>query len=135
MSQSTARSSDLPRILVIDDDVQIGRLMETVLRAEPYDVTVVDDPEEGLRAHGAAPFDLIILDIFMPAKDGFEVLRCLRGQDYRKAKVLAVSAGGSQHSYEYLDTAIMLGATATLKKPFQPDQLTDAVAACLRARG
>jgi CheY-like chemotaxis protein len=65
-------------ILIVDDDSRNRKLEEALLRADGYEVLSVDSGAAALAAIGAAPPDLILLDLMMPGMDGFEVMRCLK---------------------------------------------------------
>ena len=66
------------RILVIDDEPQITRVLRAALSAQGYDVRTANDPEEGLRVFRDWPPDLVITDLMMPGMSGVEVCRAIR---------------------------------------------------------
>jgi two-component system copper resistance phosphate regulon response regulator CusR len=66
------------RILIIEDEPKVGRALREGLRAEDYDVTLAPTGEEGFFLASSQPFDLIVLDILLPGRDGIEVLSTLR---------------------------------------------------------
>ncbi len=66
------------RILVIEDEPKVARFLERGLRQQSYAVDVAGDGEEGLQLAGDHPYDLIVLDVMLPGRDGFGVLRELR---------------------------------------------------------
>ena len=68
------------RILVIDDEPQITRVLRAALSAQGYDVRTANDPEEGLRIFKDWPPDLVITDLMMPGISGVEVCRAIRAQ-------------------------------------------------------
>jgi DNA-binding response OmpR family regulator len=68
----------MPRILIVEDDTAIAVALEDDLRMEGYDVEVARDGDAALRQAREHEFDLILLDIMLPKKDGFDVCRELR---------------------------------------------------------
>ncbi len=119
------------RVLVIDDDPQMRSFMEKCLTRAGYEVTLARDGAEGLYIFDIEPFDLIITDLFMPDRDGLEVLRDI----HRKAHavpILVISGGSPDMPQDFLQFASALGADTTLSKPFGPDELLDAVSKLLQ---
>lgn len=114
-------------ILVVEDNENTSRLLETILRSAGYDVTRAPDAEEGLRIlESEAPVDLILLDLFLPGADGMQFLRLRADMDPdRQPPVIVVSAT------EDLDTLRPqlreLGAKLALRKPFDVQELLDGV--------
>ena len=114
-------------ILVVEDNENARRLLDTILRSAGYDVTLAPDAEEGLRIlESDAPVDLVLLDLFLPGADGMQFLR-LRGEmdPERQPPVIVVSAT------EDMDTLRPqlreLGAKLALRKPFDVQELLDGV--------
>src|SRR5262245_39309527 len=121
-------ASDKPiRVLVVDDDPQILRMLSTQLSVRGYDVKVVDNGPEALIALADDPLDLIILDIMMPNMDGLEVCRQLRGWSTVPV-ILLTAADTPQTKIEGLD----LGADDYLTKPFNMGELLARMRAVLR---
>jgi DNA-binding response OmpR family regulator len=114
-------------ILVVEDNENTRRLLETILRSAGYEVTLAPDAEEGLRIlEGEAPIDLVLLDLFLPGADGMQFLRLRSEMDPdRQPPVIVVSAT------EDLDTLRPqlreLGAKLALRKPFDVQELLDGV--------
>jgi CheY-like chemotaxis protein len=120
-------------ILVIDDEEQMVCVVREILESEGYRVLAASNGEEGLRLFCLEPADLVITDIFMAEKDGLETLRALRRLS-PSAEVIAMSGGCSKmEGFQALDFAQALGATHTLKKPFDRRDLLDVVKLCLKA--
>ena len=102
------------RILVIEDEKKVARFIERGLKEEGFAVDIAQDGEEGLFLAQSNPYDLIVLDVLMPRKDGFQVLRELRAAKCR-ARVLMLTARDSvQDRVQGLDS----GADDYLVKPF-----------------
>lgn len=114
-------------ILVVEDNENTRRLLETILRSAGYEVTLAPDAEEGLRIlQEEATVDLILLDLFLPGADGMQFLRQRAGMDPdRQPPVIVVSAT------EDMDTLRPqlreLGAKMALRKPFDVQELLDGV--------
>jgi two-component system response regulator MprA len=120
-------STQKQTILVVEDNENTRRLLETILRSAGYEVTAAPDAEEGLRIlEGEAPVDLVLLDLFLPGADGMQFLRLRSEMDPdRQPPVIVVSAT------EDLDTLRPqlreLGAKLALRKPFDVQELLDGV--------
>src|SRR5579863_824011 len=96
------------RILVIDDEPQITRVLRAALSAQAFDVRTANDPEEGLRIFAEWPPDLVITDLMMPGLSGVEICRAIRStsstpilvlsvRDHERAKVEALDAGADDY--------------------------------------
>lgn len=116
------------RVLLIEDDVTIARLLKEGLEDELYAVDVVHDGNEGYRTAVADEYDVIILDIMLPGMNGYEVCRALRN-DGNKTPILMLTARDAERDIvEGLDT----GADDYLAKPFSFDVLLARIRALLR---
>ena len=114
------------RILLIDDDNQFRGMLRQVLRREGYEVVEARDGREGIVRYRSAPTDLIITDILMPEQEGLETIRELR-HEFPDVKIIAVSGGGSRGTQDFLKVAKLFGAQRTLWKPFDLDELRQAI--------
>src|SRR5580700_3601824 len=96
------------RILVIDDESQITRVLRAALTAQGYDVRTANDPEEGLQVYREWVPDLVITDLMMPGMSGVDVTRAIRTRaatpvlilsvrDHERAKVEALDAGADDY--------------------------------------
>ena len=119
-----AETAGVARILVIDDDAQVRALLDDVLSAAGHMVVLAADGHEGLAAHQRHCPDLVITDIFMPHRDGLQVILELASS---RANVIAISGGGNVHHLDHLDDALHFGACACLAKPFTIDVLLKTV--------
>jgi DNA-binding NtrC family response regulator len=113
-------------ILIIDDEDVIRSTVGEILSAEGYDVTLASNGAEGLKRVREGSFDLVITDLFMPEKDGVEVVLELR-KSHPHIKIITMSGGGSFRNTASLKTARMLGSTFTIEKPFTASELLDLV--------
>lgn len=122
----------LPTILVVDDEVNIRNSVQTCLEGEEYEVRQASNGSEALeQIYQAAP-DVMLLDLAMPVMDGMTVLAELANLWSRfPTRVIVVTAHGSVKT---AITAVRLGASDFLEKPFSPDELRASVASVLREK-
>jgi CheY-like chemotaxis protein len=115
----------MPRVLVVDDDPQVVRLLRVNFELEGYDVVSASDGNEALETIAAQAPDLVVCDVMMPGMDGFEVVRRLRS-DASTSRLpivmLSAKAMGSD-ARKGLDA----GADEYVTKPFDPAELIDVV--------
>jgi two-component system response regulator CpxR len=115
------------RILVIDDDVELCKLVSRFLGSDGYAVETTHDSGEGIELVLCGEYDLVVLDVMLPGLDGFEVLRRIRVKS--NTPVLMLTARGDD-----LDRILGLeiGADDYLAKPFNPRELAGRIRAILR---
>ena len=104
-------------ILIVDDDDSFRRMLRITLGRLGHSVTEARNGKEGLSALGHATPDLMILDLVMPEKEGFEVLKEIRSR-IPPVKVLAISGGSRIGTADNLHMAKLMGAAKVLAKPF-----------------
>jgi DNA-binding response OmpR family regulator len=119
------------RILLIEDAVTLSKLLRDRLEAEGYAVTTCPDGEEGLSRASSGTFDLILLDVGLPVRDGFEVCRELRG----RGSVLPILMLTARRDLDDRVKGLRLGADDYLVKPFEVEELLARIAALLRRAG
>lgn len=114
--------TQIRRVLVVDDEPYIARIIQLKLENGPYHVELAEDGRSALeRLRSDAEIDLVLLDIMMPHLSGLEVLAELRELPNRKATpVIMLTAKGQETDRE---KAAELGATDFLTKPFSPKKL------------
>jgi two-component system KDP operon response regulator KdpE len=115
------------RILVLDDEAQITRVLRAALSAQAYDVRIANDPEEALRLFDEWSPDLVITDLMMPGISGIEVCRAIRKKSPTPILVLSVR-DQERSKVEALDA----GADDYVTKPFSIQELLARVRAHLR---
>lgn len=115
------------KILIIEDEEGIIHLLNLYLRDAGYDVVIARDGADGLALHACEHPDLLILDIMLPAIDGFEV--CRRIRTWSKTPILMLTARSSEDDRIQ---GLELGADDYLVKPFSPRELVSRVRAILR---
>src|SRR5215469_14708880 len=115
------------RILVIDDDAELCKLVARFLGAEGFRVETVRTSTEGVERAHSGEHQLIVLDVMLPGMDGFEILRRIRAES--RTPVLMLTARGDD-----LDRILGLeiGADDYLPKPFNPRELSARIRAILR---
>jgi sigma-B regulation protein RsbU (phosphoserine phosphatase) len=118
----------MTKILVVEDEPGIAFGLETDLLAEGYDVTLAGDGTEALRRGRAEAFDLILLDVMLPQKDGFEVCRELREAGVT-TPIVMLTAKTSEHDKVL---GLDLGADDYVSKPFSLGELRARIRAALR---
>jgi two-component system, OmpR family, sensor histidine kinase KdpD len=114
-------------ILIVEDEPQLRQALGINLRARRYEVHAVADGGSALRAAGAAPFDLVILDLGLPDMDGVEVVRGLRG--WSTVPIIVLSARDTQAAKV---AALDAGADDYVTKPFGMEELLARIRAALR---
>jgi two-component system KDP operon response regulator KdpE len=115
------------RILVVDDEPQILRALETTLRGAGYEVDTAETAETALARAAARPPDAVVLDLVLPDRSGVEVARELRG--WSTVPIVVLSAVGEERDkVEALDA----GADDYVTKPFGIDELLARLRAALR---
>ena len=115
------------RILIIDDEAQITRVLRTALSAQAYDVRIANDPEEALLIFEDWSPDLIVTDLMMPGMSGIEVCKAIRKKASTPIIVLSVR-DQERSKIEALDA----GADDYVTKPFSIQELLARVRAHLR---
>ena len=120
----------MKRVLILDDDVTTLIICQEALFNAGYDVTVLNDSMELDSCLSQDSFDLLITDIFMPNKEGLEIIREVP-KSYPDMKIIAMS--GARESNAYLNIAKDLGSSSTLEKPFTLVTLLDATESAINS--
>jgi len=120
----------MPRILVIDDESLIRSTVVTILNREGFSVEEASDGQAGIAMFHKSQPDLVITDIFMPNRDGIEIVMELKRSSPR-TKIIAMTGGGQTRMMEIASAAKLLGADHILHKPFESESLVAAVNAAL----
>ena len=119
--------ADGVRVLVIEDDADLRKLIQDYLEYEGYEVATAIDGREGLERQRSSPADLVVTDIFMPGREGIQTIYDLR-MEFPHTKIIAMSGGGTSfNDMDYLTVARQVGAAKLLKKPFRLEELVEAV--------
>ncbi|SHN20134.1 response regulator transcription factor [Gracilibacillus kekensis] len=119
--------NEIKKILVVDDEERIRRLLKMYLEREGYQVDEAEDGEEGLKLALSEEYEVILLDLMMPGKDGLEVCKDLRAK--KSTPVIMLTAKGEElsriHGFE-------AGTDDYIVKPFSPREVVLRVKALLR---
>ena len=116
-------------ILVIDDEAEIREGLELLLKTEGYQVSMADTGQSGLARLGEHPYDLLLLDVSLPDRNGIELLKDIRRQNPNLPIVLITAYG----SIEMARAAFKSGAMDYITKPWSNDELLAQVAQAVEA--
>jgi DNA-binding response OmpR family regulator len=116
------------RILLVEDEHKVARFIQRGLEAEGYEVDIASDGKIGEKKSRSDEFDLILLDVLLPKKNGFEILESLRKDKIRTPVIMLTARGTTEDIVSGLD----LGADDYLTKPFVFDELLARVRSHLR---
>ena len=117
------------RILVVDDDVGVNRLIRAILQNQGWEVSSAQDGEEAIRMVHEVPPDLILLDMMMPKLSGLEV--CRHVTSHFRIPIIMVSA---QFDLDTKAQCLSAGAQEFINKPFGTEELVNRVKAVLQRR-
>lgn len=121
------------RILIVDDEPNIVASLEFLMRGDDYDVRVARNGEEALLLAERFRPDLVLLDVMMPQRSGFEVCRRIReNPSFRDMKIVMLTARGRDVER---DKGLKSGANAYVTKPFSTKELMITVRGLLPGRG
>jgi DNA-binding response OmpR family regulator len=123
-SEENAEKKRVKRILVVEDEQEVLGAIAAALIQEGFAVVGAQNGEEAIKSIDENAPDLLIVDLFLPERDGFDVLAHSVKKNAQRP-VVAMTGGGA-HKLEkktFLDTAILAGASATLEKPFGKAEL------------
>ena len=109
-------------ILIADDNAALRQSLKLLLEAAGYRVRLAADGDEAFALQRERPADILITDIFMPQADGFEAIDRFRNA-FPATKIVAISGDAARAKLEYLPVAVLMGVEATLRKPFNADDL------------
>jgi len=119
---------NMARILIIDDDDRIRRMLCRMLTREGYAVDDAADGAEGLVRFRNQPYDLVLTDLIMPKKEGIEMIIELKSE-FPEVKIIAMSGGARIGPEAYLQLADSLGAERCFSKPISRADLLGAISA------
>ena len=118
---------DIKRILVVDNEAKMRRILELSLKNMGHEVAQAEDGIEALAALDAAPFDLVLTDLRLPRKDGIEFLRDLRARGDEVPVIVLTAYGTIETAVE----AMKLGASDYIIRPFEIETVELAVTRAL----
>src|SRR6266513_3893231 len=129
------RLSDTPSasqgcILIVDDEAEIRESLQTLLEFEGYDVEVAANGQQGFSKLGERPFDLVLLDLALPDRNGIEILPEIRSLDSQISVIMITAYGTVEDAVR----AMQFGAVNFLQKPWDNEQLLADVRAAVARR-
>ncbi|HEY3379737.1 MAG TPA: response regulator [Armatimonadota bacterium] len=115
----------MKRLLVVEDNAEVAKLLELILRRAGYDIAIAEDGVEALERFQQQQPDLVLLDIMLPRMDGYEVATHIRQDFHARVPIVMLSSLDSPLDMERSRAA---GATDHIAKPFDKDQLLEIIA-------
>ena len=109
-------------VLIVDDNADLRSFVKIVLERAGFETQVAADGQRALDLQRAHPADVLITDIFMPERDGIELIHQFKSA-FPQVKIIAMSGGGRVSQMDYLPCAADIGADLVLRKPFGADAL------------
>ena len=119
------------KILLVEDEQNFGDVLRSYLEMNNYDVTLAVDGEEGIEKFKEQKYDLCILDVMMPKKDGFEVAAAIREKDL----VVPIIFLTAKNQKEDIVKGFKIGADDYITKPFNSEELLYRVQAIMKRSG
>ncbi len=121
------------KILVVDDEPNIVLSLEFLMKQAGFQVRTASDGEAGLAAIAAEPPDLVLLDVMMPRKNGYEVCQAIRANpDWKAIRIIMLTAKGREVERE---KGLALGADDYITKPFSTQEVVERVRELLAEAG
>jgi DNA-binding response OmpR family regulator len=117
-----------PKVLIVDDEPNIVISLEFLMKRRGYQTLVARDGDEALAAVETFRPDLVLLDVMLPRRDGFEVCQRLRADGWTDLKIVMLTAKGREAE---MAKGIDVGADSYVTKPFSTRELVDHVARIL----
>jgi CheY-like chemotaxis protein len=115
------------KVLVVDDNADMRDALQLLLAQIGYEVEGAADGLQAIEIQRARPAQVLITDIFMPGKDGFETIEAFR-REWPHTRIVAMSGGGALATRDYLKLTPEVGADAILRKPFSLENLQEVLA-------
>lgn len=122
----------MAKVLIIDDEAAILDVFAEAFQAAGHTVFKAVNGTTGVDIFDNETLDLVVVDVFMPEKDGIETLLEIRTRD-KDVPIIAMSGGGRSQHFQFLDMTRKLGASRTLKKPILPKDLVATATEYLKA--
>jgi two-component system, OmpR family, response regulator len=119
-------------VLIVDDDPDVRGILGTVLRHLSLSVDVASDGMTALALLAEHRYAVVLLDLMMPDVDGFTVLEAIHGAGVAEPPVVIVVSGADRALLNRVDSDRVHGV---IRKPFEPQEIAEVVAACVEIRG
>jgi DNA-binding response OmpR family regulator len=124
-ARTEGETSTARKVLIAEDDANIVESLSFVLGRAGFEVGTALDGDEVLRRLRVDPFDVLVLDLMLPKRNGFEVLKAIKAEPALRAlPVLVLTAKGQPQDRRLVEA---IGAEAFMAKPFSNTDLVDAV--------
>lgn len=119
------------RVLIVEDEVRLAEALEQIMEEQKYATDIVYDGQDGLDYGRSGQYDVIVLDVMLPKRDGFEVVKMLRDEKIATPVILLTARDEISDKVTGLDC----GADDYMTKPFAPEELLARVRALSRRQG
>lgn len=116
------------KLLIVEDDPNLGQILQEYLQVKGFDTRLAQDGEEGLRAYQQTHFDLCLLDVMLPLKDGFTLAEEIRRQDKQTPIIFLTAKSLKEDTLQ----GLRLGADDYMTKPFSLEELLLRIKAILK---
>jgi DNA-binding NtrC family response regulator len=117
-----SKKANKMKVLVIDDDLLVRTALARLLARHGYEVVTAEDGERGFASVAKEAPAVVITDLIMPRQEGIETIHRLK-QEHPEIPIIAMSGGGRFCDLDMLPMAKLMGADATIAKPFESDEL------------
>jgi YesN/AraC family two-component response regulator len=124
----------MSKILLVDDDAQVRKMLKITLERAGYEVVEAADGVQAVQVYSPDTIDLVITDIVMPEKEGIETIMELKTA-HPEVRIIAISGGGRINPEDYLKWAQRFGVARTFTKPVDREELLTAVSELLDTVG
>ena len=119
------------KILVVEDELRLAEALQQIMQEQKYQVDVANDGNDGLDYALYGDYDVIVLDVMLPGKDGFEIVRSLRAAKVKTPVIMLTARDDVRDKIRGLDK----GADDYMTKPFVPEELLARIRALSRRQG
>ena len=119
------------KILVVEDELRLAEALQQIMQEQKYQVDVANDGNDGLDYALYGDYDVIVLDVMLPGKDGFEIVRALRAAKVKTPVIMLTARDDVRDKIRGLDK----GADDYMTKPFVPEELLARIRALSRRQG
>ena len=119
------------KILVVEDELRLAEALQQIMQEQKYQVDVANDGNDGLDYALYGDYDVIVLDVMLPGKDGFEIVRALRAAKIKTPVIMLTARDDVRDKIRGLDK----GADDYMTKPFVPEELLARIRALSRRQG
>jgi DNA-binding response OmpR family regulator len=116
----------MARVLVVDDDKQIGEVLLETLSMEGYEPIYAEDGSSAMDVLREQHIDVTLMDIIMPKQEGLQTIKLIR-KEFPDLPIIAMSGGGRVGPTNYLTVAKLLGARYAFTKPINNEELLHAI--------